>query len=272
VSSIIDTLRVLLSFFGQAGDPSQGSEQFYCMSTNLDATEWLWVNAAFAAHRPNHVGYRIEIAQALVRCYCLDESRLDDAVNWMLVEWFNTEMVQLYVEGHYTLLPGAFMYTQSSIESSCAGWAFLQLLTRLGLDMDTCVQRELQGFSKSFLVYDDAGLERQRTVILEKLQDGNPVLRWEWAYDLLAPGYHLVFEFNALAGDANPYWAMSEWPFKQFHWQDHDNDDLAKVRYNFTAPQQLARWNRRAAAKGRRERARLGQKRFRSGMPGAWIQ
>jgi hypothetical protein len=242
------------------------------MSTNLDATEWLWVNAAFATHRPNHVGYRVEIAQALVRCYCLGEPRLNDAVNKMLTDWFNAEMVQLYVQGHYALLPGAFMYMHSSIESTCAGWNFLQLLATLGLDVDTCVQRELQSFPKSFLLHDDAGIERRRTVIFEKLQDGSPVLRWEWAYDALASGYLLASEFNALAGDADPYWAMSEWPFEEFNWQNYESEDIAMAHYNFTAPQQLARYHRRVATKIRKERARSGRKRSRRKMPGSWIQ
>jgi hypothetical protein len=95
----------------------------------------------------------------------------------------------------------------------------------------------------------------QRRVIFERSECGDWILKWVWIHDTSAPGYLLVSEYISLGADA---WFQSSWPFVSVenYYRDQNLEHL--------------RFGRRLADKARKERARTGQKRAKSRMPGSW--
>jgi hypothetical protein len=238
----------------------------------LRIAEWLWVNAVFHLYGSELINLRILLAQSFVVCYSQPDNGLHDRVSEILVKLMDFEMIELYKGGAYPLLPGFFadaqyFYGHCSFDSKYTGRRFLQLLARLGVDVQTCVRREIDSIPHSSFFSLYLG---HRNLIFERLEDGM-VLRWEWKYDTTATGYLVVAEFSTLAGDANPNHETSQWPFTDFDCLDHGGYELSERIYEFKTSKQIARFERRATTKARKERVRMGQKRPRSRMPGAWI-
>jgi hypothetical protein len=259
--NMIDTSRVILPDLHQVYDFEQDRELTYLSSSNLAVVEWLWLNAQSTLCGLELIQMRIMLAKGLIH----NTLRGDTYSAHMLADLMDAEMLEMYTHGHYSLL-NAFTEFQSddSVGSVDGGNSILRLLASMGLNVELCILQELKNRHPGLQYY-------QKRVVFEKLEDGTMILRWEWAYDLLAAGYHIVSEFSALAGDADPDGYGSKWPFKEFNETEYGDWKLAESTYNCTTPKQLARFNRRTAAKHRRERARTGQKQHRSRMPGAWI-
>jgi hypothetical protein len=201
---MIDTLRTLLSEFDQVDSFEQYNTFLPINSSELAVVEWLWVNAAFTFHGSELVSLRALLARRLA-CSCLWVEFLpNNESTQLLIRLTGPEMLELYMQGRYTLL-SAFCQgpASKSIDSACDGLNFLNLLSGMGLDVELCILQELDNPPQNF----QRGGQK---VVFEKFDDGIMVLRWEWAYDPSAPGYHVVSEFNALAGDAVPDHYISE--------------------------------------------------------------
>jgi hypothetical protein len=160
------------------------------------------------------------------------------------------EMIQHYLQGQITLMLVLFWRETASVESERVGSAFIDLLTRLGLDVEACINMELENLPGG-LIKSRFSDEMDLRIVFDSLQNGDWTLRWIWDLDPLAAGHILVSEHIALGADN--FYAIG-WPFSRYH-------KPGKVD---------ARRERREAAKARKERARTGQKRTKSKMPGTW--
>lgn len=153
--------------------------------------------------------------------------------------------------GRCQILEAMFLPYSDSMFSYIVGTRFLDWLISLDLDPELYVDNErahLEGSRHSY--------PHPKRIVFERNWKQKWILGFEWVLDYQAPGYSLLSEYPTLTFECSgPYY----WPFAG--WDSTKNWDAVVCS---------ALFNRRMAAKERKERARLGQKQPRSRMPGAW--
>jgi hypothetical protein len=260
----IDMLRTLLLDFETIDDlataivaQSISRKMLHNTVKSKEVIEWLWVHAALAFFGTELVLIRAQLVHLIVSwCDMNNIHEFNDEVHQFLIRRMDAEMVAEYLKGTYLLLP-VFFQDECSVNSKWRGDIFLGLLTSLELDVGACVAKELEHWY--------GGGDIKRKIILEHDAMQSPIIRWEWAYDPLAPGYHVVSEFNAFAGDVDVTLPVSGWPFSEYNQWGHTDKHLQHSR----------RFDRRINAKARKDRnhknrAPIGPERSRSKMPGSW--
>jgi hypothetical protein len=257
-----DTIRVFWLESDQIDDYKMFSGSLSCGNLgDLTETEWIWYNAANIFFGDELIYIRKALVEKLVRYYqlCIVDAEL---ITQLLIKLLDDEMLYHYQGGTWDLLAYLFdpyIFTNSlSLDSDSVGGAYLDLLQRLGLDVETCVSSQLERFPNGVM---ETWYE-PRKVIFEPHAIRGWILRWEWIYDPSEPAYLVLSEYNALPGDANTLYLC--WPFTQ-EIVGVSAEESARIDANLTA-----RFARRIAAKARKDRARTGQKRQRGKMPGAW--
>jgi len=157
------------------------------------------------------------------------------------------------------------------------GTNIVSALLLLGIDIEACmIQEFLQ--SPSGIVKSHSRLLDKRVTFSKKGEQGFD-LDWEWIHDQLAPGHLLVSELTAFTVDSDCHLTAFD---EKFSSREHDgigplyenryNTVRFRLRYENSGVEKWPpRFERRAAKKERKERARLGQKQTRSKMPGSWI-
>lgn len=173
-----------------------------------------------------------------------------------LCESIDEHSLTQYKRGSLRLLPHLFIWTYCTAESIPAGEKFIALLAFWGCDVEACIRMELEALEDGCLTVDEKHPMPRKVVFTGDRHQGWS-LGWEWAYDFQNIGYGLVSEYSNLAADVD---LVREWPFYD---QIYGSRSLAGRR--------MQRFNRRMAAKARKEQTRLGQKKTRSKMPGAWL-
>jgi hypothetical protein len=149
-------------------------------------------------------------------------------------------------------------------ESQKLGDRYIALLKSLGVDFKRSIEAELEKLPGRILQGEQEGMLDRR--ILFHQDDGQAwVLRWEWILNEDAPRYTLLSEFPSMTVDRRGTQHYLPWPFFLPNGIPSRDD-----RYQ-EGPKWDARRARRLAKTARKERARTGQKRPRSRMPGAWI-
>ncbi|KAH5188329.1 hypothetical protein HBI82_111240 [Parastagonospora nodorum] len=254
-ASIVDTLRLLLFDSDQIDDVHQNITPYQPIKYNLDAIEWVWRSAAAAFHGAEYMQFRVRIVQNAMRSFRVDDDAWNGEIAARLVRLMDGEMLEQYERGRYALLPAVFYDGRNSVESAVLGRAFVDTLGELGLDADACIQIELRRLDGGVLEFPDHAC-LQRVVIFEQPWGG---VRWEWVLDSRAPGYCVSTAFVTLATDSA---FEQSWPFTKIGVLDEHGKNNEKRMY---------RWTRRAQARARKERGRMGQQRCRSKMPGAWV-
>ncbi|KAH4004438.1 hypothetical protein HBI56_178990 [Parastagonospora nodorum] len=253
----IDTMRLLLH---DGGILDNFEDETYTLVNDnlslimdLETLEWLWMNAGKALSAPELQGLRFRLLEILISKYNSKRNTIDE-VTECIIRLAPKGLIQRYQEEGKGLIGTLFKYCKSSIESSQAGEAFIDLLNRLGLDVESCINMEGECFLEPRLSWHDM----QRRVIFERSECGDWILRWVWVYDTSAPGYLLVSEYISLGVDACYAYG---WPFGKpgYHKKSDQEQRLIDLRFN-----------QRMMSKFRKERARMGQKRAKSRMPGSW--
>jgi hypothetical protein len=267
----IDTLRTLLLDFDTIDDFSAGLAPFrfenlrtYLGARDIETTQWLWINAALVFHGTELIKLRARLLHTLIfRHNCSRFPDSDTEIYQVLTKLMDKDMVAEYLKGTYAILLVIF-WQGTSVDSKRRGDFYLSLLATLHLDVETCVAKELEHYPGGLIVADP-GYGLKRRLIFEKDEVQRPTLKWEWVYDSYALGYHVVFEFCALTNDTSFVWGPLEWPFHECYCQEDPVEYFERLELN-----KSKRFDRRTAAKARKERARTGQKRSRSKMPGTW--
>ncbi|KAF2853001.1 hypothetical protein T440DRAFT_497472 [Plenodomus tracheiphilus IPT5] len=142
--------------------------------------------------------------------------------------------------------------------SFVVGAAIVKVLLEHGLDVEVCCARMRHSFDAN------RNLSIQR-FISERVGEQDWILGFKWVFEPQGSGYLLVHEFTALVVESRLELHTDFWPFAREYarwgWPGRKYDD----------PKRQSRFARRMASKARKERARNGQKRPRSRMPGGWI-
>jgi hypothetical protein len=131
------------------------------------------------------------------------------------------------------------------------GQTFLDLLEALEIDIEACARVVMENSVGGVLYLRG----NHRRLVFEQAPECSWRLGWEWVHDEEASGYLVVSEFVKLT----MYW----WSIGDYAWT---------TWYDVYALEPNPRFQRRQAAKARKELARLGLKQQpRSRMPGSWI-
>jgi hypothetical protein len=221
--------------------------------------EWMWMNAAAVLDDQELASFRFLLLAGLVTHYGrIDGSSYDNKITETILKLMDNQMAQHYVRSEVGLLQALFWPRPPSFDSQILGASFVNLLTCLGLDVEACISRELELLNGGMLEDGD------RKVVFEPVDRGW-LLRWTWDHDPSGSGYLLVSQYTELCADAPWVEHLAEnWPFFS---DDFGHDSKARES-SWTKAE--VRSTRRLANKARKERARTGQKRQRSKMPGAW--
>jgi hypothetical protein len=268
----INTIRLLWENCDQVDDftnidsPHRLQRYKVLDGTSLDMIEWLWYHAEALLNRGELLAFRSWLLKWCVEQY--ERRWMDDqlgtwgddliepaAITDRIIKLMDDEMIRYYSEGGVKLLASLFdPFPMSSSDSAEIGSLFIDLLSRLGLDVETCILKEMEGLRSGCFLDED------RKVIFELIDGGGWVLRWIWIIDPCEPGSLLLSEHTGLGPDCR---SVSEWPYSGRPYPD----PLESQREN-AVPK--GRFERRMISKERKERARTGQKRAKSKMPGAW--
>ncbi|KAF2828395.1 hypothetical protein CC86DRAFT_288492, partial [Ophiobolus disseminans] len=218
---------------------------------------WLEIYARNMLDRSELMSFRILLLRDFMTGLASDSAKSHTPTE-LLLQIINVEMQEHYMRGGFGLLKELFRLNTSSIESQRLGAIFVDLLTCLGLDVEACINMELGKLPEGCM------LDAKRRVVFEPLEHHGCRLRWEWVSDPCDPGFLLMSEHIGLGPDCE-WWADTEWPFPEAP-DDLYLFEVLKQRKIGNPP----RFNRRMANKARKERARTGQKRTKSRMPGSW--
>jgi hypothetical protein len=268
--TVIDTFRLLIDYgdgFEYLLDERRFIHDTYPVSLDfeIEACSWLWHYAATVLCDPDLLRLRMLLLGTYVAQYRFDKSsKEDEELTINILALVDEEIKAAWSQGKFTLIKNFLRHCNSSLDSQRLGGIYLDLLLRLGLDVEACVAKELEYLSESlanplcpFFSW------KQQKIVFERLDGHDWCLRWEWILDPREPGYLVVSEHTGLGPDIAEYHA-DQWPFYDGLPLWEEQEILDKRRK--TRP----RFERRMATKARKERARTGQKKTRSRMPGAY--
>ncbi|KAF1921102.1 hypothetical protein BDU57DRAFT_37565 [Ampelomyces quisqualis] len=255
----IDMLRLLLVHQPEV------FEHFYfafrlvpTLLRSRDCIEWLWHNVTCILPNEEVIALRSCLLQMVVRNICVPIYLLRDERVIERIERF----LEIKMKEHYLCIRGHFMEslfadTNSSLESSEIGSRFIDLLSRLGFDVEAFMRSELDryhnisGYFPWGMIFD-----HRKKIIFEPADKGGWLLRWEWVLDSCLPGYLVVSEHIALGPDI--CWP-TDWPF-----------DIGEHKFYYSDDEHDQQFERRMNNKARKQRAKAKRKRG-TRVPGAWV-
>jgi hypothetical protein len=266
----IETLRLLLYRFDQVDDweNSLARDAHFIFSDHLHLVEWFWNHAAVAFDGLELNSLRAKLVQELIASYVTSDD-INNTINELLIRLIDNDVLEMYRTGRFSLLPWRYIWYYHRCWDS-VGTAFLNLISALKLDVAMCMNIELQDYPGG-VIWDVAFETVGHQIVLEGCLNDGWVLRCERVCRVGSPGYEVMSAFKALAIDHYddrfycPSWECLDWPFR-----DHSAPHEDRGQPDQEQRRQMERFNRRMAAKARKERARNGEKRPRSRMPGAW--
>lgn len=265
----VDTLRILLDQSDQVDNYEASFEHVpmpqvlhFFLEKHLDVTEWLWNYAAQAFYGADLACLRAKLAQELTRTYRSDDDHYNRTINQLLIRLMDDITLKMYLSGKFSFLSNVWNYEDTSIDSQYSGAVFINLLSGLGLDIAACLNMETHHHLRG-ATWDEVCRNGGARIVYEQLSEQDWILRWVWEYAVEAPGHIVVSEFSPLAHEI---FFAGHWPFCAEGWIfESDEHRFREER------KRMVRFERRQAAKARKERARDGEKLPRSRMPGAWI-
>lgn len=249
-ATVINVVRLLFpSFVWLQGErlPISG------IRTNLDVIEWLWVNSKEFYPEPSALkDFRTFLLGAMVAYYDIRMSYSQQLITRQIVALMDPIMLDGISKGSHTLLAKLFAYDTNPLCSFELGNTFINLVLKLDLDVQVFMAEEIKAWPEEAVKTEWRGPKK---FIFERHHDQNWILGWEWSFDQQAPGYLVVSEYSVIAGDS---------------WCCGAENILLDRSHTGLFPISKARFSRRLATHARKERARTGQKRPRSKIPGAW--
>jgi hypothetical protein len=181
---------------------------------------------------------------------------------------FRTSLIEGSMDFLACLFADEYLFFRShhsaSYDSYETGDIFLDLIAKVGIDSaKACIMMEIEYYRAGHLLVLEeweGDLPNRRLVFGD-----NPGVRqklgWEWVYEEEEAGYLVVNEYRSMAADFG--WADS-FPFSRVAWKrEMFGDETLRRQHNI-------RFERRSAAKVRKELARMGLKQSRK-MPGSWV-
>jgi hypothetical protein len=265
----IDTIRVLLYGCDTPDDFGVADNCIlYSQGLSVHIAEWVWTNAANVVDDSEMIHIKLLLLRNLICSICyLDNHDANlvysthDVVG-LAVKLMDVDVTESYLKGEITLIDELFTFNTSSLTSAALGDHYIEFLTRVGLEVEACIKMELASlFEDSFHISYGDGLSRN--FILERRDEDKLSLRWIRVLDPDSSGFILLSEHAALTCESG--WYIRHWPFSETIHERLRNKNSQQI-----IAQLEARFDKCAANKARKERARTGQKRLKSKMPGAW--
>jgi hypothetical protein len=167
--------------------------------------------------------------------------------------------------GNIDALPNLWGSCVHETKGQKSGSRYISLLRSLGVDFKRSIEAELGKLPGRILPNHRRMNILDQKILFYQNEEQDWILRWEWILDEEAPGYELLLEFPLMTVDRRGIQHDLPWPFFL------PNGILSRDGRYQEGPEWDARLARRLAKTARKERARTGQKRPRSRMPGAWI-
>ncbi|CAO2647786.1 Nn.00g087080.m01.CDS01 [Neocucurbitaria sp. VM-36] len=247
----IDTLRLIFPSHAWL-DIVPGISRLLGM--DLDVVEWLWVNSREFYFETLPLSLlRSRLVNAMIYHYSSAWLYSKELVTRQVVTMMDPDKLDFISEESHTFLPQLFCFQDNPLRSFEVGNAFINLLSLLGLDIQTFMAKELKSWPSSSNHQDS--YDYRKRIIFERSCNGGWLLGWNWIHDPQAPGYLVVSEFSVLGG--------RDWYY--------NGDVGVGLKYPWMSSLiSTTRFNRRMATQARKERARTGQKRPKRRMPGAW--
>jgi hypothetical protein len=265
----VDTIRILLYNCDIADDFGVVDNRgLYSPRLSVHIAEWVWINAANVMDDSGMAYIKRLLLRNLICSigyldkYDADQVCSTDDVVGLAVKLMDVDVTESYLKGEITFIDDLFIFNDSSLTSAALGDHYIEILTRVGLDVEACIKMELTSLSDNSV--DTSywnGLPRN--FMLERRDEDQLSLRWIWVLDPDSSGFILLSEHAALTCDYA--WYFSHWPFAEPIHGRLRNKSPERIN-----AQLETRFDKCAANKARKERARTGQKRFKSKMPGAW--
>jgi hypothetical protein len=282
-SAMVDTLQSLLKFSCDSEDFETNRFRDIRLSTadTCQITDWLWDHVT-----SNFSGSELLTFQAMIfRDFVKLMSR------YML--WDNTYttlrtlapkmaksnlLLDEILMGNMDALVSLWdKFPNDRNESQESGSRYIALLKTWGVDFKRSIENELGKLPGRTLPDHRRVNSLDRKILFYQNEEQDWILRWEWTLDEEAPGYELLLEFPLITVDDHGIQDKPLWPFftsdDSLFWPFFVPCNRIVLFKDFfqLGPKWNARCARRLAKTARKERARTGQKRQRSRMPGAWI-
>jgi hypothetical protein len=251
-------MRVLLNEDDQIGPheyASWRSRSAFVYLMDYDLMEWFWINAAAFWTDRALVDFRSSLLHYMISHYGSGRGcgSYDQETTRVLVKLVDAKTLLYCFQDEIRLILILFGQCTCSLDSQRTGGAFIDLLVRLGIDAAACVETHMAG------LWEDGVDALARNCMFERLEDGTWILGWVWIHDKSAPGYLLTSEHIALGADVETR--------RAFYWTFLVGKDQA---YRRSKKNSQCHSDRLMADKARKERARTGQKRTKSRMPGTY--
>lgn len=260
----IDTFRVLLqdpNFIENFDRISWYNEPFLVTSYEFYDLAWLWNQSSSYFVGAALLDFQKIIFRALMgilSSYSDLEGLIRDKISHSSLLSMISEFRQEIEAGRCMLLWALFLDAKYSCDSFIQGSALIMLLTTAGVDFQICIMKELENIPDRILSDSYLG---DRKIIFECNEDEDWILGWEWHWSAESPCLNFFSEFSALAGEDDN---LADGPFF------FREGPLCGKEFEEIHRKLESRFHRRVAAKGRKERAKAGQKIQRSKMPGTW--
>ena len=240
-------------------DYSNPSELFPVSEAEPESLFWLWQQCRHRFSSEYSLVVRIRILKSWWASMGLEQFRDDPdlfGVGDSKLD-LSVDLLDEIQSGRCGLmLTACAEHCLSEYRSFEVGAMLIDWFSQLGIDVESCLANELKLWPEGWGSNTYAGLPGQK-IVFEGSGDQDWILGFEWILDAQAPAYLLISQYRAIAMDQ---WRQYDyWPFEYHHHFSHRKYVL-----------QASRFERRTASKARKERARTGQKRPKSKMPGTW--
>ncbi|CAO2657863.1 Nn.00g071230.m01.CDS01 [Neocucurbitaria sp. VM-36] len=233
-----------------------------CSDNGVHDMWWLWQQSQHYLFGQELFDFRVVLVRAVLKYLAREQcKRKWEATFQTWVNVIQKEFLDKIEQGSLQLLSSLWSYSSPAFgDSSCEGPALIGVLSRLGVNAQICIKRELKALEDNILK-DAAEVLPHKQIIFDQAHGGDWTLRWEWTYEAYGSSAPVDTVFSQYEAIATTF-GLLEWPFLKGRLY---NDRMIEI------PGRNARFQRRMTAKARKERARAGQKQPRGKIPGSWI-
>jgi hypothetical protein len=253
----IDTYRCILGDTESLYTFNLQSQRLYFERyANNEADQWLYEQGANMLSYEDALELRLRIFVSRWIEICLQhEHRPPSLVQYPILS-LDADLLDRIQSGQGNILLWILSFCDYSSDSFIVGSQLLEWLSELGHNIKQF--KNYEGGAHSFAT------DPLKKLVFEYCQERGWRLGYEWVLDNEACGYLLISEYRALVVES---WSAGyqDWPFHEsvyiYEWKEGYKEWYAK---------QTVRYQRRMAAKTRKDRARTGQKISKSRMPGEW--
>jgi hypothetical protein len=264
----IDTYRLLLNdyedypsrFVDKAGIANFCSKDHWAFEVT-----WLVRESPNYICGPDLTRFQLEILTRSLTGFIVDMNV--EGLHW-LKGIFQTPIGGLFLkqlhQGDISILKGVFS-SPDLLKPDDWGSRVVSALTIIGFDVERYLGNELSRLQDG-RVHCDISHRPAKLLTLNRSMPDAYTLDWTWDLDRTNPLFLLISEMSAFTVDSVlriGRISSNDAPFREARWEQPYS--------NIVIDPWPARFKRRQAKKARKERARSGQKRNRSKMPGSWV-